>query len=305
MELTFLGTTSAIPSNKRNHASIVLKAFGEVFLFDCGEGTQRQMSKVKISPMKIDKIFISHLHGDHILGIPGLIQSMGFRGRDSPLTIYGPIGTKDMVNNITKIGYFVINFDINVFEHAGNDIETVIDNEEYEIKCIKTKHNITNLAYSIVEKKRPRFLRDKAIELGVKPGPDFKKLHNGIEIEVDNKIIKPSQVLGPERSGIKVAYSGDSRPCEEIVKLSENADLLIHESTFEDSEHEKAIETSHSTSTEAAKVAKYANVKKLILTHISPRYSEISCLEIPAKKIFKNTEIAYDLMKLELKKIDK
>lgn len=304
MEVIFLGTTSAIPSKSRNHTAIVLKAFGEVILFDCGEGTQRQMTIAKISPMKIDKIFISHLHGDHILGLAGIIQSMGFRGRDEPLNIYGPVGIKKMVENIFNIGYFVINFNIYVFEYKGDRIEKIIDNKDYTISCIKTKHAISNLSYSLVEKKKPRFLKDEAIKLGVVPGPDFKKLHNGLEVEVNGNIIKPEQVLGPERTGIKLVYSGDSRPCDEMVELAEDADLLIHESTFDESDRERAIETSHSTSKEAATIAKNANVKELVLTHISPRYLNTKNIEESAKKVFKNTKIAYDFMKIELKKTD-
>jgi len=164
MELTFLGTSSAVPSKHRNHPSIGLKAFGEVMLFDCGENTQRQLIFAKISPMKITKIFISHLHGDHILGLPGLIESMGFRGRKEPLNIYGPPGIFNVEIAIRNLGCNNKTFTTTFHEIKGG---TVIDNDEYMIKAIKTKHNIYNLSYSIIEKKKPRFLKEKAIELGV------------------------------------------------------------------------------------------------------------------------------------------
>jgi len=304
MELTFLGTSSAVPSKYRNHPAIALKAFGEIMLFDCGEGTQRQLSNVKISPMKIDKIFISHLHGDHILGLPGLIQSMGFRGRlpDNPLHIYGPVGLLDVKEAIFNLGYFVIDFPIIIHEidNNGTEIQTLVETEEYAIECIKTRHNVANISYSIYEKKKPRFLREKAIELGVKPGPDFGKLHRGNEIVLDGKIIKPEEVLGPPRNGSKIVYSGDTVACEEIIELSKNADILIHEATYEDKDNEKAINNSHSTSSQVAEIAKQANVSKLILTHISTRYTNVDNLKKEALNIFENTEIAHDFMTIDI-----
>ncbi|HSO25498.1 MAG TPA: ribonuclease Z, partial [Methanobacteriaceae archaeon] len=269
MELIFLGTSSAIPSKHRNHASIALKAFGEILLFDCGEGTQRQMSCMKLSPMKIKNIFISHLHGDHILGLPGIIQSLGFRGRTEPLNIYGPPGLENIRESIMNFGYFALDFEIIMHEIKEG---TVIDNEEYTVECVKTQHNVFNLSYSLIEKKKPKFLKDKAIELGLKPGPDFGKLHDGIEVKIEDKIIKPEQVLGECRKGLKITYSGDTRPCEDLVDLAADSDILIHESTFGDKDQTKAVENWHSTAKEAAQIAKKARAKKLILTHISTRY---------------------------------
>jgi len=304
MELTFLGTSSAVPSKYRNHPAIALKAFGEVMLLDCGEGTQRQLANVKISPMKIDKIFISHLHGDHILGLPGIIQSMGFRGRlpDNPLHIYGPVGLSNLKKAMFDFGYFAIDFPIIIHEidNGGGEIEIVVDSEEYIIECIKTRHNVVNLSYSIYEKKKPRFLREKAIELGVKPGPDFGKLHNGSEVEVDGRIIKPEEVLGPPRSGSKIVYSGDTTPCGEMIELAKDADILIHEATYNEEDSDKAISNGHSTSSQVAEIAKGANVSKLILTHISTRYTDIGDLKEEALNIFKNTEVAYDFLSLKI-----
>ncbi len=304
MELTFLGTSSAVPSKYRNHPAIALKAFGEVMLFDCGEGTQRQLAEVKVSPMKINHIFISHLHGDHILGLPGLIQSMGFRGRseNEPLHIYGPKGLEKVKESIFNLGYFAVDFPIII--HELNE-GIVVQNEEYVIECIKTNHNVENLAYSIYEKKKPRFLREKAIELGIKPGPDFGKLHNGFEIEVGGKIIKPEQVLGEDRFGIKLVYSGDTKPSHKMIELAKNATVLIHESTYNNSDEEKADTNFHSTSAQAAFIAKEANVKNLILTHISTRYTNIDDLKNEAIEIFKNTKIAHDFMTVDLNKLYK
>lgn len=297
MELIFLGTSSAIPTKHRNHASIALKAFGEILLLDCGEGTQRQMAHLKLSPMKIKKIFISHLHGDHILGLPGIIQSMGFRGRTESLDIYGPPGIKNLEEVIMNFGYFTLNFEIKF-----NEVEEgiVIDNSEYKIECIQSQHNVPNFSYSIIEKKKPKFLKDKAIELGIEPGPDFSKLHDGIPVKIGEKTINPEQVLGKSRRGIKIVYSGDTRPCDALVNIAQGADILIHESTFGDEDQSKAIENWHSTSKEAAEVAKKAEVKKLILTHISTRYKQSHHLKKTAQKIFENTVISKDFMVLKV-----
>ncbi|OWT32347.1 ribonuclease Z [Methanobrevibacter sp. 87.7] len=302
MEITFLGTASAIPSKNRNHVAIILKAFGEVILFDCGEGTQRQLEFANISPMKITKIFISHLHGDHILGLPGLIQSMGFRGREKPLTIYGPKGILKIKNCFFNNGFNPINFEVNVIEIKENG--TIIENDEYIIKTSKTKHNLLNYSYSVEEKKKPRFLREKAISLGVEVGPDFGKLHNGEEVEVNGKIIKPEMVLGKPRKGIKITYSGDSRPCDAMVELAKDSTLLIHEATFLEEDKDKAYENGHSTTKEAAEIAKKANVNKLVITHFSNRYTNTKEFKKESEEIFKNTTVAKDFMQIIIKNKD-
>lgn len=297
MEITFLGTSSAVHSNTRSHPSIVLKAFGETILFDCGEGTQRQLIYAKISPMKISKIFITHYHGDHILGIPGLLQSMSFRGRETKLTIYGPKGLDNLRDAISSLGF--PNFDFPL-EWIEVDSGSIIENREYIIKAQRVKHNTLTLAYSVEELKKPRFLRQKAIDLGVPVGPDFGKLHNGIAVEVNGEIIKPEQVLGPPRKGRKITYSGDTIPCEEMIEFAKESDLLIHESTYKTEDKDKADLHAHSTSKDAAEIALYSNSKKLILTHISTRYTDVNDLLAQAREIFENTELAEDLMKEEL-----
>jgi ribonuclease Z len=299
MEIIFLGTSSAVHSKERNHPSIALKAFGDVMLFDCGEGTQRQMLHTKVSPMKISKIFISHFHGDHILGLPGLLQSLGLQDRKEKLTIYGPRGLNKVKDAIYNFGYCKFDFPIDFIEIESQIIE---ETDEYIIKSQLVKHNVQSLAYSIEEKKKPRFLRDKAIELGVPVGPAFGKLHNGEEVEVNGKIIKPEQVLGEPRKGIKITYSGDTRPCEEMIDLAKDSTILIHESTFSLQDEENALEHGHSTASDAAYVAKHSNSKELILTHISTRYNGefYKILLKEAREIFENTRMAYDLMEIEL-----
>lgn len=299
MEIIFLGTSSAVHSKERNHPSIALKAFGDIMLFDCGEGTQRQILFTKVSPMKISKIFITHYHGDHILGLPGLLQSMSLHGRESKLTIYGPHGLNNIKNAIYSLGYCAIDFPVEFIEIDSGIVE---ETDEYVITAQRVRHNVPTLAYSIEEKKKPRFLREKAIELGVPVGPDFGRLHNGEEVEVNGKIIKPEQVLGEPRKGIKITYSGDTRPCEEIISLAQDSTILIHESTFINKDNTNAEEHAHSTSIDAAYTAKYSNSKELILTHISTRYGEeyANIMLEEAREIFENTRIAKDLMEIEL-----
>lgn len=299
MEIIFLGTSSAVHSKERNQVSIALKAFGEVMLFDCGEGTQRQMLHTKVSPMKISKIFITHFHGDHILGLPGLLQSLGLLGREKKLTIYGPKGLNKVKEAIFNFGYCKFEYPLEFIEIETGTVE---ETEEYVIKCQSVKHNVPCLAYSIEEKKKPRFLREKAIELGVPVGPAFGKLHNGEEVEVDGKIIKPEQVLGEPRKGIKLTYSGDTIPCEEMIEFAKDSTLLIHESTFTLDEAQNAVDHGHSTASDAGYVAKQSNSEKLIITHISTRYGESysKILLKEAKEVFENTELAYDFLEIEL-----
>ncbi len=299
MELVFLGTSSAIPTSHRNHSAVALKAFGEIFLFDCGEGTQLQMSKAKISPMKINNIFITHFHGDHILGLPGIIQSMAFRGRKNPLHIFGPKGLVEIINIIRNFGYFSLTFEI--YMHEIDD-GIILEEENYRISCSKMNHTVLNFAYSKYEKRRPKFIREKAIALGINPGPDFGKLQQGISVKVGDTIIQPEQVLGEERKGRKIIYSGDTTPSERMVEFAEDADLLIHESTFEGIYGDKAYEMGHSTSVQAAEIAKKANVKQLILTHVSTRYKKLDILETEAKEIFENSTVAEDFMQIEVKR---
>lgn len=302
MEITFLGTASAIPSKNRNHTSIAVKAFGEIFLFDCGESTQRQLNFTNISPMKISKIFISHLHGDHILGLPGLIQSMGFRGREKPLTIYGPKGLLKIKDCIFNNGFNPVNFEVNIVEIQEG---IVIETEEYIVKTAKTEHNLLNYSYTIEEKKMPRFIREKAIALGVKVGPDFGKLHSGKSVEVDGKTINPEDVLGPARDGKKLCYSGDSKPCEAMIQLAKNSTLLIHEATFLEEDMDKAYENGHSTAIQAASIGRDASVENLILTHFSNRYTDLNPFKKEASEVFENVEIAYDFMNVEIVKDEK
>lgn len=300
MEITFLGTSSALPTKNRSHPAITLKAFGEIILLDCGEGTQRQMTLAGISPMKINHIFITHLHGDHFLGLPGLIQSMAFRGREKPLHIYGPRPIGQLMENIVDLGYYSLNFTINTYEVESG---LILDEKDFKVYSSLAEHNIPNLAYKIEEKRSPKFLKDKAMELGVKPGPDFSRLQAGNPVKVGDKIIRPEQVLGDERKGRQIVYSGDTRPCTSMVDFARGVDVLIHEATFQEALIERAVETCHSTAQDAAKIAKDAGVDNLILTHISTRYQDTDQLEKEGLNMFKNLIIARDFLSFEVKRI--
>ncbi|MDO5851681.1 MAG: ribonuclease Z [Methanobacteriaceae archaeon] len=300
MDISFLGTSAAIPTKSRNHPGIIIQLFGKTILLDCGEATQCQLTQAHISPMKIDEIYITHLHGDHILGLPGLIQSMAFRGRTKPLDIYGPYDKNQVLEQITKIGYFTLTYKINIHTISENGI--INENENYNVIAFKTKHTVTNYSYKIEEKRQPKFIKQKALDLGIQPGMEYGKLQKGESITLNGKIITPEQVLGPPRKGQNIVYSGDTRPTDIMVKFSKDVDILIHEATFSDIHKSKAKENGHCTATEAATMAKEANVKQLVLTHLSNRYLNAKPLTDEAINIFKNTVYAYDLMKIILER---
>lgn len=303
LRVTFLGTGGTLPTPNRNPSAILVNRDGDMMLFDCGEGTQQQMMRAKTG-MAIRSIFITHFHADHFLGIPGLIQTISFNGRTEPLDIFGPPGTKQLVKILNALGYYRLGFQVNAIELEDGDI---VDKEEYIVKAVATDHGIPSLGYVLEEKERPgRFNREKAIELGIPVGPLFSRLQKGEPVEVNGKTISPSEVVGQSRPGRKLVYSGDTRPCTSIEKESAGADLLIHDGTLADELGDWAVETKHSTTGEAALLAKKANVKSLILTHISSRYSENTRILLKdAKKVFLNVTIAEELMEIEIPLPDK
>lgn len=265
-----------------------------MILFDCGEATQKQIMEAGISPMKIDDIYITHLHGDHILGLPGIVQSLAFRGRARPLHIYGPRGINELVDHIRHMGFYTIGYEL--ITHEIEDDGILYQQNDFRILSRKMKHTVVDYAYKIEQLRQPKFLRQKAIELGIPPGPLFGKLQAGKEVTVDGKIIKPEQVLGPPREGVKVVFSGDTIPQESMIEFAENVDVLIHEATFTKDIKEKAFENGHTVAEDAALIAKKANVEQLILTHLSNRYTSSKPLLDEAKTIFENTVYAEDLM---------
>jgi len=304
LQIIFLGTAGSVPTPKRSLPAIVLLRKGEQIMFDCGEGAQRQMIKAKVGFHKKMKVFISHMHGDHVLGLPGLLQTMALLDREKKLEIYGPNGIKKFLENIRETLQFVLTFPIEI--HEIYEAGVACEEKEYIVQAVWANHVIPTLAYAFIEKPRPgKFYPEKARKLGVPEGPLWSRLQHGHKIKLSNgKIIKPEDVTGPLRLGRKIVYTSDTKPFKSFVKFAAGADLLIHDATLGDELAERAEEDGHSTPEQAAKNAKKANVKKLILTHISARYDDASILLEQAKKIFKNTQVAEDFMKIEIPLLD-
>lgn len=299
LKLIFLGTGGSWPSKTRNVPSLAVKYDSEVILFDCGEGTQRQFMFSKVSFMQIKRIFISHYHGDHFLGLPGLVQSMYLNERTEPLEIYGPGGTEEIMGVVLKLGYFSPSFDINV-----HDIEDgqIFNFEKYDISVRSANHNVPSFAYAFEEHPRPgQFNKQLALDLGIPEGPMFGKLQRGETVNVNGSDIEPESVLGPARPGRKIVYTGDTQPSSAVEELARNCDVLIHESTFDVELEQKANKYGHSSARQAAEIAKAAGARQLFLMHISPRYDDGKILESQAKEVFPNAKVASDLDEVEIK----
>ncbi|MBW6451626.1 MAG: ribonuclease Z [DPANN group archaeon] len=299
--VTFLGTTASIPTRERNLPSVFVMFKGDRILFDCGEGTQRQLMDKNLKFMKIDKIFITHWHADHFAGILGLVQTMSLEGRKKKLLVYGPEGTKKFLEQFLNIGYYYRGFEVEAIELKDAD---VVRCDGYEIIAFKTLHGIPSLGYSLCEDLRKKADMDKAKALGLETSPIVGELKSGKTIKFKGEVIRPEDIV-VEIPGRKVVYTGDTRYSRNVIKYSESADLLIHDATFS-SNMEHVDERGHSTSLDAANVAKLAGVKQLILTHISRRYQnegDDTLLELlkDATSVFKNTLLAYDFLTLEIK----
>ncbi|MCD6155164.1 MAG: ribonuclease Z [Candidatus Verstraetearchaeota archaeon] len=299
-KVIFLGTAGGVPTKYRSLPCIVFRRGGEVFVFDCGEGAQRQFIISGIGFPSKFRIFISHLHGDHLFGLPGLLQTMSLMGRSDPVEIYGPRGIINFLEALKETVGLNLTFNLDVNEVYDG---LILESDEYVIHSVLTEHSIPCLAYSFEEKPKPgRFNPDKALKLGVPKGPLWKRLQKGFSVRnIRGEIIFPEDVLGPPRRGVKVVYSGDTRPCSSLVELARNADMLIHEATFDDSLKGRAVSEGHSTASEAATIALKAGVKLLVLTHISARYClNDNILLEQAKKIFRNVIIAQDFMTVKI-----
>lgn len=269
-------------------------------MFDCGESTQRQMMQAKVSFHKKLKVFLTHLHGDHVLGLPGVLQTMALMDRKEPVSVYGPVGIKDFLLCAKETLKFGLTFPVEISEILSEGI--ICDEEEYSVVAARSDHAVDSYAYAFIEKPRPgKFYPKKAQALGVPEGELWSKLQDGKEIKLaDDRVVKPSDVMGPLRAGRKIVYTGDTRPFEAFAKFAAGADIVIHDCTFDDSLSEKAAVDGHSTPSQAAGQAKAAGAKRLVLTHISARYPDASVLLEQAKKVFAHTMLAEDFMELEL-----
>jgi len=304
LRVIFLGTAGSVPTIKRSLPAILIQRKGEQIMFDCGEGVQRQMIKAKVGFHRKMKVFITHMHGDHVLGLPGLLQTMALLDRERKLDVYGPPGIKRFLEDIRETVQFVLTFPMEI--HEIHEAGVVCEEQEYTVQAVWANHVIPSLAYALVEKPRPgKFHPEKAKVLGVPEGPLWSKLQHGHKAKLqDGRVVKPEDVTGPLRTGRKIVYSGDTRPFKGFVKFAAGADLLIHDATLDDELAERAEEDGHSTPDQAAKHAKKAKAKQLILTHISARYDDTSILLEQAQKIFKNTQVAEDFMKIEIPLLD-
>jgi len=305
LKVIFLGTAGSVPTSRRSLPAILVKRKGEQLLFDCGEGVQRQMVMAGASFHKATKVFITHMHGDHVLGLPGLMQTMALHGREKPLEVYGLSEIKRFIECVRKTVQFGLTFSIEAHEICEAGV--VCETPEYTVQAVWANHVTPSLAYALVEKPRPgKFYPERAKALGVPEGPLWGQLQRGKPVKLpDGRTVKPEDVLGPPRRGRKIVYTGDTRPFEGLAEFAADADLLIHDATLGDELAERAYEDGHSTPSQAAETAKKARVKRLVLTHISARYEDAAPLLKQARKIFKNTIVAEDLLSVEVPLLDK
>ncbi|HZS46297.1 MAG TPA: ribonuclease Z [Blastocatellia bacterium] len=295
MKVTILGTSAGQPTEKRNVSAVAVSLEREWVLFDCGEDTQRRMLAAGLKPSKLERIFITHLHGDHVIGLLALIGTLSLHHRDRPLYIYGPPGISDLLHTAKRVQLFYPAYDLVIEEitAAGE----ICRGDGYTVNCAPLDHRVTDYGYRLSEQDRPgKFDVDAATRLGVPPGPLYQKLQNGEYVTLaDGRTVHPREVLGKPRPGSSIAYCTDTRPCQNAIELAHKVDLLVHESTYTKEESEKASERGHSTAEQAAHIAKKAAVRRLVLTHFSSRYDELTPFLAEAKEVFPFTELASDL----------
>lgn len=311
MQITFLGTSSGVPTRGRNVSAVALRLpqRSELWLFDCGEATQHQFLRSDLRVSQLRRIFITHMHGDHVFGLPGLLASLGLAGTCPGIDLYGPDPLRDYLEGVlrtssTRIGYPLRTHKVRQAAEAGT---VVFDDDELQVRCTPLNHRVPAYAYRVDQKPRAgRFDIEQARNLGIPPGPVYAELKAGRTVTLeDGRIINGASLTGPERPGASVVYCTDTVFCEAAVELARGADLLIHESTFSHGEAELAIARQHSTSTMAAQTALEAGVRQLVLTHLSPRYMPGNPqgpddLLAEARAIFAETIVAKDFLSLEV-----
>jgi ribonuclease Z len=293
MRLTFLGTAGSWPTKERSASAIALELERELLLLDCGEGTQRQFFQSSQSFMRVRRVFLTHFHGDHFLGLPGLIQSMGLNQRTEPLDIYGPPDAPEMVDRVLHLGHFTLRFPVQVHALRPGD---AVELDGYQVRAAAADHPVPALAYRIDEgPKRGRFDGELARSRGIH-GRDFARLEAGETVVTAHGPVRPEDVMGPPRPGRSVVYSGDTAPAETVRKLADRATLLIHEATTSSELEVDANKWGHSSARQAAEIAVAARVEGLFLTHFSSRYKELDGLEAEAKGLFADARAARDLL---------
>lgn len=289
MDLLFLGTSAAVPSRDRSTSCIALREGSDIVLMDCGEGSQRQLMVSPFSFMRVGTVLITHLHGDHVFGLPGLIQTMGLSGRTGPLKIYGPVGIRSFVDASMAATEGEAGYPLEITELSGGER---FDIRGFSVECFRTDHGISSLGFVLRAPDRPgRLDHRKVLELGIEDGPDMARLKAGETVNG----VRPEQVVGPAVKGMSVAYTGDTKPCEATIEAVRGVDVLIHEATYSDRESARAEEHNHSTAVQAARIAEEAGVSYLIMTHISHRYEDRSVIEDEAREVFPQSYVAEDM----------
>jgi ribonuclease Z len=298
LDIVFLGTSASMPTAQRAPAAFLVRRGGERLLFDCAEGTQRQLQRSSVGLPDLEEIFLTHFHADHFLGLPGMLKTFALRGRDEPgLMVYGPPGLKDLFAKLRpflgRLPYPLTTIELDVGER--------LERGEYVIEAFAVDHGVPALGYALVEHERPgRFDVAAADALGVPPGPERGVLQGGEPVTLtDGRVITPDAVLGPARPGRKVVLTGDTAPSPHVVQAAHHADLLVHEATFSEEEKDRARDTLHATAAEAAEVAKLADVKQLALTHLSSRFFGPE-LAREAREVFPDTVVPRDFDVVEL-----
>jgi ribonuclease Z len=295
LDVVFVGTAGSAPTAARGLPATLVRRGGERMLFDCGEGTQRQLLR-SVGLVDLEEIFVTHFHADHVLGIPGMLKTFSLRGREAPLTVYGPPG----LNAVFKVLSPVIGR--NTYEVRLVELEPheELERDGYRIAAFDVRHRAAAYGYALIEDERlGRFDEARAVELGVKEGPDFGRLHRGETVDGAGGPVTPDQVVGEKRAGRKIVLTGDTAPCDMVRAVAHNADLLVHEATFTVAERDRARETAHSTARDAAEIASESEVKLLALTHLSPRHPAGE-LRAEAREVFDNTVVPRDFDRVEV-----
>jgi ribonuclease Z len=298
LRLTFLGTSAAQPTVARNLSSLAVRHVGELMLFDCGEGTQRQMIRYGTG-FDVEAIFFTHFHADHYLGAIGFLRTLSMLGREKPLGLYGPKPARRMLETMLFAGVDALGFEVKIEEVEPG---ARVRRQGCDVVAFATTHRVPSVGWVLVEDTRPgRFHLERAQAMGIPRGPLYGELQRGKAVTVGGRVIQAAEVVDPPRPGRRLVVTGDTRPCRETIEAAHGADLLVHESTFGDAEQSRAKETKHSTAREAARTAREAQVKRLVLTHLSTRYDQDpSPLLAQAREEFPEVMVARDGLVIEV-----